>query len=146
MNLLHRPLSAIRTAPLLAVELALALAAAPLFGRMAAWVVALFFATCATRLLMNRPGARLPSLPMKVVLFGAGTGGIALTYGTAVGIEPGFSIVLLLVSLKLLETNTVRDFQVVALLGYFLALCDLFFTQSLSVWLYVAAIFVLPMS
>ena len=143
MNLLHRPVSAIRTAPLLAAELALALAAAPLFGRMAAWVVALFFGTCAARLLMNLPGAHLLSLPMKVVLFGAGAGGIALTYGTALGIEPGFSIILLLVSLKLLETNTVRDFQVVALLGFFLALCDLFFTQSFTVWLFVAAITVL---
>lgn len=143
MKLFHRPVSAIVTAPLLAIELGLALAAAPLFGRMAAWVVALFFAACGARLLMNRRGARLPSLPLKVVLFGLGAGGIALTYGTALGIEPGLSILLLLVSLKLLETNTVRDFQVVALLGWFLALCDLFFTQSFTVWLYVAAVFVL---
>ncbi len=89
MNLLHRPVSAIRLAPLIAVEFGLALAAAPLFGRMAPWVVALFFATCGARLLMNRDGARLPSLPLKVVFFGVGTGGIALTYGTAIGIEPG---------------------------------------------------------
>ena len=140
MNLFHRPASAIATAPLIAVELGLALAAAPLFGRMAPWVVALFFATCGARLLMNRHGARLPSLPLKVVLFGAGAGGIALTYGTALGIEPGLSIILLLVALKLLETNTVRDFQVVALLGFFLALCDLFFTQSFGMWLCVAVI------
>ena len=143
MKLLHRPVSAIATAPLIAVELGLALAAAPLFGRMAGWVVALFFAACGARLLMNRRGARLPSLPLKVVCFGLGAGGIALTYGTAIGIEPGLSILLLLVSLKLLETNTVRDFQVTALLGYFLALCGLFFTQALTVWLYVAAIFAL---
>ena len=140
MNLFHRPASAIATAPLLAVELGLALAAAPLFGRIAAWVVALFFATCGARLLMNRRGARLPSLPLKVGLFGAGAGGIALTYGTALGLEPGLSIILLLVALKLLETNTVRDFQVVALLGFFLALCDLFFTQSFGMWLGVAVI------
>ena len=143
MKLFHRPVSAIATAPLVAIGLGLVLAAAPLFGRMAAWVVALFFAACGARLLMNRRGARLPALPLKVVLFGAGAGGIALTYGTALGIEPGLSILLLLVALKLLETNTVRDFQVVALLGYFLALCDLFFTQSFTVWLYVAAVFAL---
>ena len=143
MKLFRRPLSAIATAPLATVAVGLGLAAAPLFGRVAPWVVALFFIACGARLLMNRPGARLPSLPVKVLLFGLGTGGIALTYGTALGIEPGLSILLLLVSLKLLETNTVRDFQVIALLGFFLALCDLFFTQALSIWLYVAAVFVL---
>ncbi len=143
MNLFHRPFSAIATAPLGTVELGLALAAAPLFPRIAPWVVALFFAACAARLRMNRRGARLPALPVKVVLFGLGSGGIALTYGTALGIQPGLSILLLLVSLKLLETNTVRDFQVITLLGCFLALCDLFFSQSFLTWLYVAAIFAL---
>ena len=143
MNLFHRPVSAIATAPLVAVELGLALAAIPLLPRVAPWVIALFFAACAARLLMNRHGARLLALPLKVVLFGLGVGGILLTYGTALGIEPGLSVLLLLVSLKLLETNTVRDFLVVALLGCFLALCDLFFTQSFTTWLYVAAVFVL---
>ena len=140
MNLLHRPFSAIATAPLTAAALGLTLAAVPLFPRIAPWVSALFFAACAARLRMNRPGARLLALPAKVVLFGLGVGGIWLTYGTAVGIAPGLSILLLLVSLKLIETNTVRDFQVIALLGCFLALCDLFFTQSFLIWLYVAAI------
>ena len=140
MNLLHRPVSAIATAPLAAVALGLALAAAPLFSRLAPWVIALFFAAGAARLLMNRRGARLLALPAKVVLFGLGVGGIALTYGTALGIEPGLNIILLLVALKLIETNTVRDFQVVALLGCFLALCDLFFTQAFVIWLYVAAV------
>ena len=143
MNLFRRPLSVIPTTPLAIVELALALAAVPLFGHMAPWVIALFLAACAARLLMNRRGARLLSLPLKVLLFGLGAGGILLTFGTFLGIDPGLSFLVILVSLKLLETNTVRDFQVIALLGFFLALCDLFFTQSLAVWLYVAAIFLL---
>jgi len=143
MNLFRRPTSTLATAPLATVVLALALAAGPLFGRIAPWVVALFFVACAARLRMNRRGARLLSLPLKVMLFGLGAAGILLTYGTFLGIDPGLSFLVILVSLKLLETNTVRDFQVVALLGFFLALCDLFFTQSLTVWLYVAAIFLL---
>ncbi len=145
MSLLRspRPSSTIATAPLLAVVISLILAAVPLFERIAGWVVAIFLAACAARLLMNRRRGRLPSLPLKVVLFGLGVGGIALTYGTALGIEPGLSILFLLVALKLLETNSVRDFQVIALLGFFLALCDLFFTQALIVWLYAAVIFVL---
>ncbi len=143
MNLLRspRPSSTIATAPLAAIIVGLIFASAPLYERIAGWVIVLFFAACAARLYMNRSGGRLPSLPVKVLLFGLGVGGIALTYGTALGIEPGLSILLLLVALKLLETNSVRDFQVVALLGFFLALCDLFFAQTLTQWLYVAAVF-----
>ena len=143
MSLFRGPHSALATPPLAAIVLGLALAAAPLFGRVSGWTTALFFAACAARLLINRPGARLPSLPVKVLLFGLGFGGILLTYGAFVGIEPGLSGLLLLVSLKLLETNTVRDFQVIALLGFFLALCALFFAQNLGLWLYVLAVFVL---
>ena len=143
MNLLHRPASAIPTPPLVAVATGLVLAAAPLFGRITGWVVALFFAACGARLLMNRHGARLPALPVKIGLFGLGGGGVFLTYNAFLGIEPGLSLLLLLVSLKLLETNTVRDFQVLALLGWFLALCDLFFSQAFGLWLYVSAVFVL---
>lgn len=143
MNLLHRPASAIPTPPLVAVAAGLVLAAAPLFGQIAGWVVAFFFAACAARLRMNRRGARLPPLPVKIGLFGLGGAGVFLTYGAFLGIEPGLSLLLLLVSLKLLETNTVRDFQVLVLLGWFLALCDLFFTQAFGLWLYVSAVFVL---
>ncbi|MCE9612032.1 MAG: DUF3488 and transglutaminase-like domain-containing protein [Chthoniobacter sp.] len=143
MKLLHRPFSAVGTTPLAAVELGLGLAAVPLFDQVAGWIIPLFFAAGVARLLMNRPGARLPSLPVKALLFGLGVGAIFLTYHSFVGVAPGLSALVLLVSLKLLETNTVRDFQVLALLGYFLALCDLFFTQTLGLWLYVAAVFTL---
>jgi transglutaminase-like putative cysteine protease len=59
------------------------------------------------------------------------------------GIEPGFSILLALVALKLIEANGPRDIHVLALLGFFLALCDLFFSQDLVQWLYVAGILLL---
>jgi protein-glutamine gamma-glutamyltransferase len=143
VSIFRGPHSTIATPPLAALVLGLVLAAAPLFGRVAGWAFALFCAAGAARLLMNRPGARLPSLAGKVLLFGIGFGGILLTYGAFVGIEPGLSGLLLLVSLKLLETNTVRDFQVIALLGFFMALCALFFAQNLALWLYVLTVFVL---
>lgn len=145
MNLLRpsRPLSAIAMLPLVTVGIGILLAAAPLLDRVAGWSVALLiFAGCA-RLYMNRRAARMPSLALKVVLFGLGAGGIAMSYGTMVGIEPGLSILLVLVALKLLETNSERDFQVLVLLGYFLGLCDLFFSQDLLLWLYVGGVFIL---
>lgn len=145
MNLFQpsRPLSAVATAPLVGVCLALLLAAAPLFSRVAGWAIALLVIAAATRLHLNRRAARLPSLALKVVLFGLSAGGVALTYGTMVGIEPGITVVIVLLALKVMETNGERDFQVLVLLGYFLCLCTLFFSQELLIWLYVGAVFVL---
>jgi len=138
-----RPLSAIASAPLVGMLLCLLLAAAPIFSRIAGWAIAAFLVAAAARLYWNRHAARLPSLALKVVLFGASAGAIAATYGTMVGIEPGLTILVVLVSLKVIETNGERDFQVLALLGYFLALCALFFSQDLLLWLYVGGVFTL---
>jgi transglutaminase-like putative cysteine protease len=135
-----RPINTIETTPLLGAVIALALGAFPLAARLAGWVLPLFLICCTARLLMNRPASRLPSLPTKVILFVLGIGGVGLTYGSMLGIDPGLSILLVLVSLKLIETNGERDFHVLALLGYFLALCGLFFSQDLLIWLYVALI------
>ncbi len=140
---LSRPLSAIGMLPLSAVFGSILLASFPLLDRVAGWAaVLLIFAGCA-RLYMNRRAARMPSLALKVVLFGLGAAGIAMSYGTMVGVEPGLSVLLVLVALKLLETNSERDFQVLVLLGYFLGLCDLFFSQDLLLWLYVGVVFIL---
>lgn len=138
-----RPLSAIATAPLVGISTCLLLAAAPIFSRIAGWAVALLLIGSLARLHLNRRAARLPSLALKVVFFGLSAGGIALTYGTMVGIEPGMTVLIVLVALKVIETNGERDFQVLVLLGYFLCLCALFFSQDLLLWLYVGAVFVL---
>ncbi len=138
-----RALSAIATVPLVGMCVCLVLAAAPLFSQVAGWATAMMVAAGAARLHMNRRAAHLPSLPLKVLLFGLSAGGIALTYGSMVGIEPGLTILIVLVSLKVIETNGERDFQVLTLLGYFLCLCTLFFSQDLLLWLYVGVVFML---
>jgi transglutaminase-like putative cysteine protease len=145
MNLLRpsRALSAVATAPLVAICLCLLLAAAPLFPHVAGWAVALLVVAAAARLHMNRRAARLPSLALKVVLFGLSTGGIAISYGTMLGVEPGMTVLIVLLALKIIETNGERDFQVLVLLGHFLCLCALFFSQELLMWLYVGVVFLL---
>ena len=137
----QRRASRIATGPLIGVIIGLTMTTAPLFSKVAGLGVGLFIAACSARIFMNWRLTRLPSTEAKVLLFGAGLGAVALNYGTVLGIEPGLTILILLVSLKLLETNNVRDFQVITLLGYFLALCDLFFSQDLILWLYVAMAF-----
>jgi len=136
-------LSNVAMAPLLGMSLVLVLTILPLAEKIAGWVLVGFFAVCATRIYLNRPGFRLPSLPIKLLLFAGGVGGVIVTYGSPLGIEPGFSILAVLVSLKLIEANGPRDFHVLALLAFFLALCDLFSSQDLIRWIYVAAILLL---
>lgn len=130
-------------APLVGMIVSLLAATLPLSEKVAGWVMAGFLVACIVRIVLNRPGARLPSLPLKLLLFAGSVGGVALSYGSPLGLEPGFSILVALVALKLVEANGPRDFHVLALLGFFLALCDLFFSQDLIQWIYVAAILLL---
>ena len=132
--------SAIDTAPLMAICAGLILAALPLVEKVAPWALAIFAGAVLARLLVNHLQTRLPNLPLRIAVLTIGLGGIALSYGSLLGIEAGLGILLILLSLKLLETNTVRDFQVLTLLGWFLSLCALFFAQDLLMWLYIGAV------
>ena len=138
--------STVPTAPLVGMIVALLCAIIPLMEKLASWVVVGFLVAAVARLAFNRPGARLPSVTTKLLLFVGSVGGIAIVYGSPVGIEPGFSILVALVALKLIEANGSRDFHVLGLLGFFLGLCDLFFSQDLTRSLYVAGIVVLVLA
>ncbi|HSI11700.1 MAG TPA: DUF3488 and transglutaminase-like domain-containing protein, partial [Chthoniobacter sp.] len=148
MNLFRqsRYTSTVPTAPLVGMVMALLLAILPLMEKVAGWVVAGFLVAAVARLAFNRPGARLPSLATKLLLFVGSVGGIAVAYGSPIGIEPGFSILVALVALKLIEANGPRDFHVLGLLGFFLGLCDLFFAQDFMRSLYVGGIVVLVLA
>ncbi len=136
----HGQYSTLETGPLTGVCVALVLATIPLLDRMAPWAVAVFAVAILLRLIVNRRHLRLPSVPLKIAMLAIGLGGIAISFGGFFGIEPGLGVLLVLLSLKLLETNTVRDFQVLVLFGWFLCLCGLFFSQELSRWLYAGFI------
>lgn len=140
MNAARPHQSHIDTAPLLGVCAGLLLAAIPLADKVAPWALALFAGAIFVRLVVNRGRLGLPNLPVKILVLAIGLGGIGLTYGSMMGIQPGLGILLILISLKLLETNNVRDFQVLTLLGWFLGLCGLFFAQDFKTWLYTASV------
>lgn len=132
--------SRIETTPLVGLIAGLLLADVLLASRVVGWITALLVVCCGARLFVNRPGRVLPSLTAKILVFAIGMAGIALTYGSMLGIDPGLSILLLLVALKVLEANGARDFHVLTLIGFFLALCGLFFSQDLLIWTYVAGV------
>ena len=54
-----------------------------------------------------------------------------LTYRTIFGRDPGVALLVILLSLKLLETKTQRDVYVITFLSYFLALTNFFYSQTI---------------
>ncbi|HEY6242286.1 MAG TPA: DUF3488 and transglutaminase-like domain-containing protein [Burkholderiales bacterium] len=77
-----------------------------------------------------RAGA-LPARWLLTLLTLTGAAGVYLSYRTIMGRDPGVTLLVLLMFLKLLETRAVRDVFVVAFLSYFVALANFFYSQSI---------------
>lgn len=129
--------------PLAAAAGGLAIAAWPLAPHVPLFAVAVFLGALVACAVIYQTHARLPPLWVKLLVLLCGFGGVLLSTGNLRGMEPALGILLILVSLKLLELRTARDFQVLVLLGWFLGLCRLFFEQDLFSWVQAAAVGVL---
>ncbi len=118
-------------ANLLALFAGLALAASPHTERLPWWVngwLALFFSL---RIWIATGPRRLPHRAWLVVLAIGGAIGVFLTYRTIFGRDAGVTLLVLLMSLKLLELKVMRDIFVVVYLAYFLALTNFFYSQTM---------------
>ncbi|HEY2342106.1 MAG TPA: DUF3488 domain-containing protein, partial [Chthoniobacteraceae bacterium] len=124
-------------------SLGLGAAAIFLIDQADGWAIGVFLVSIVLRLVSEIRGWRLPTKPLKLLILAAGGSMVMVDYGRLLGLEPGLAMVLILVSLKVLETTTGRDYQVVILLGYFLAVCDLIFVQDLAHSLMVGGIVLL---
>ena len=133
-------ISQIPGTPLAIIGVGLLLAALPIAPRVPLFALALFLLALIARTMIHRMRLRLPPLPVKLAVLAFGVGGVAMSTGTLQGIDSGLGILLILISLKLLELRTTRDFQVLVLLGWFLGLCRLFFAQDLGSWLQSGAV------
>jgi uncharacterized protein (DUF58 family) len=83
-----------------------------------------------------------PLLVRLAVLFG----GVALTISLYAGqrsMEAGIALLVALMGVKLLESRTPREFQVLALIGWFLCLCMVILDNSLPRTLWCLAVFLL---
>lgn len=129
--------------PLLWLTLGLVFTVPPMLGTLAPWVTGCFAASLAAKFWMERRGWRLRSIVWKIALAGAAFGGVELTYHALRGLEPGLSLLLLLMSVKILEAHTARDFHILALLGWVLCLAGLFISQDLSEGIYAVVAFML---
>lgn len=105
----------------------------PMFGALATWVPGLFLITLAAKFWMEPKGYRLRSVIWKFVLVGVTLAAIFLSYGSLKGIEPGVSLIVVLMSLKILEAHTAREFQFMVMLAWVLCLCGFFLSQDLAI-------------
>src|SRR6266704_2432011 len=109
--------------PLLWLAAALLFTLPPMFGSLATWVPCLFLLTLAMKFWMEPKGYRLRSTTWKLILAAVTLAAIFSSYGSLKGIEPGVSLLVVLMSLKILEAHTAREFQVMVMMAWVLCLC-----------------------
>ena len=129
--------------PLLWLAAALLFMLPPMFGTLATWIPSFFLLTLAMKFWMEPKGYRLRSAIWKLVLAAVTLAAIFFSYGSLKGIEPGVSVLVVLMSLKILEAHTAREFQVMVMIAWVLCLCGFFLSQDFAIALCLLAAFAL---
>ena len=113
----------------------------PHVPRLPLWIT--LFVTClgTVHLLMQRAGHSLS----RWLVFGltlAGTGGVFLYYQTLLGRDAGVTLLVVMVTLKLLESRRPRDAFVLIFLCYFLVITNFLYSQTplLAMYMFATAI------
>ena len=129
--------------PLLWLAAALLFTLPPMFDSLATWVPCLFLIALAMKFWMEPKGYRLRSATFKLMLAAAALFAIFASYGSLNGLEPAISLLVVLMSLKVLEAHTRREFQVMVMIGWVLCLCGFFLSQDFGIALCLLAAFAL---
>jgi transglutaminase-like putative cysteine protease len=104
----------------------------PFFDSLAIWVPWLFLLSLALKFWMEPRGYRLRSVVLKLMLVATALTTAFISYGSARSLEAGISLLVVLMSLKILEAHTAREFRVMVLIGWMLCLCGFFLSQDLT--------------
>ncbi|MEM9317135.1 MAG: DUF3488 domain-containing protein [Pseudomonadota bacterium] len=116
---------------LLWIIVAQAMLLVPHLTRVPVWVIAVYIIAFAWRVQAYRGRVALPGRWLKVALSGAASGGIVLSFGSLLGMEPMVAFLLTAFALKLTEMRSRKDAYVVIFLGYFVCLTAFLFSQDL---------------
>ncbi len=116
-----------------------------MFGALVSWVPCVFLLALAMKFWMEPRGYRLRFATLKLLLAAIGLFAIFASYGSMKGVEPGISLLVILVSLKVLEAHTAREFQVMVLMGWVLCLCGFFLSQEFVIALSLLTAFALSL-
>src|SRR6266567_7801137 len=118
--------------PLLWMAAALLFTLPPFFDSLAIWVPWLFLVSLALKFWMEPRGYRLRSIVLKLLLVATALTTVFISYGAVRGVEAGISLLVVLMSLKILEAHTAREFRVMVLIGWMLCLCGFFLSQDFT--------------
>jgi len=109
----------------------LALAAAPHAWRLTWWVGVDVSAVFLWRLYIAWKDKRLPAKWLLTATAVAALLGVFLTFRSFIGRDAGVTLLVLLLALKLMELRAARDVFVLVFVGYFLALSNFFYSQTM---------------
>ena len=123
-------------------------ATAPHMLHLQGWVTALALSFFGWRVLAEYRGWRLPGRLARSLITLAAAAAIVLGYRALTGLDAGTALLVLMASLKLLETRTPRDHVVLVFIGWFLCLATFLYKQDLAtaamvvpaVWLLAASL------
>ena len=104
----------------------------PFFDSLALWVPWLFLVSLGLKFWMEPRGYRLRSAVLKLLLVATALTTVFISYGSVRGVEAGISLLVVLMSLKVLEAHTAREFRVMVLIGWMLCLCGFFLSQDFA--------------
>ena len=119
------------------ILLALAMVISPHAERLPPWVLIFAAVLGLWRLHIAQRRSSLLSKWLLFSMLGAGTAGIYLSYGVLLGRDAGVAFLVLLIGLKLMEMNSVRDAVLVLFLGYFLVITNFLYSQTMLAGLYM---------
>lgn len=125
------------TTDLLWLLTAMLLAMALHFSHFPAWTSALILIFVGWRLLLQWKRWKMPRIWLLLPITLLGVAGIYLHYRTLFGRDASVALLALMLSLKLMESATRRDYVILIFAGYFLTMTAFLFDQSLWVGFYL---------
>ncbi len=116
---------------------ALAMVAAPHVERLPWWVSALAAMLLLWRIHLGRSRLPLPRKWLLLIIVAGAAAGIYLHYRTLFGRDAGVTLLIVMLALKTLETNSQRDGILLIFLGYFIVITNFLYSQTISTALYM---------
>ncbi len=112
---------------------------APHAARVPWWVTVLALTLLAWRLHITIYGLSLPRKWLLLLIAVGTLAGVYLSYGRIFGRDSGVTLLLIMLTLKLLEMATLRDAMVLIFISYFLVITNFLFSQSIPTAIYLLA-------
>lgn len=117
--------------------LALVMVVVPHVERVPWWVTLLALTLLGWRIYIMLYGLRLPQKWLLLLIATGSLGGIYISYGRILGRDPGITLLLIMLALKLLEMAALRDAMILIILCYFLVITNFLYSQSIPTALYM---------